>query len=527
MQLYVGIFVLLMTFVVGLGVIARRFTIPYPILFVIGGLLISFIPRLPSFTLEPNLIFFIFLPPLLYIQAFFTSWRDFRRELRIITSLAVGLVLATTFAVAWVSHELIPGFPLSAGFILGAIISPPDAVAASVIARKLSLPRRMVTLLEGESLVNDATGLLAFKISLAAVGVTTLTVHKIWLPEVFLYISVGGIVTGLIIGWGASYVRRLLINAEAQIVLTISLLTPFVSYLIADTLQVSGVLSVVTTGLFLGRQSTEVLSPTVRLEANAFWNMITYLLNGLIFVLIGLQLPTIVSGIRGESWTNLLFYAFVVNATCIVVRLLWVYPGAYLPCFLSRIMHPVQRPDWRQVFIVGWSGMRGVVSLAAALTLMPSAEFPEAHLVQFLAFSVILTTLVFQGLTLPVLIRRLGVGDDGSEAGEEREARQRMVSAVLEKMEEVRVEGKFPEDVMASVGEFYRERALALQDDLAEQLGWSDRRHHVLALRKLRRHMVETQRHTLVEMRRSGEISDDVMHKIERELDLEEARLRI
>jgi Na+/H+ antiporter len=525
MQFYAGIFVLLMAFVVGLGVIARRFTIPYPILFVIGGLGISFIPRLPSFTLDPDLIFFLFLPPLLYIQAFFTSWRDFRRELRAISLLAIGLVIATTVTVARVSHALIPNFPLAAGFVLGAIISPPDAVAASAIAHRLGLPRRLVAMLEGESLVNDATGLVAFKFSLAAVGVGMAVRNPAWLPGLFVYIAVGGIVTGLIIGWVISYIRRLLIEADAQIVLTISLLTPFVSYLTADLLQVSGVLAVVATGLFLGWQSPVVLSPTVRLELTSFWGLITYLLNGIIFVLIGLQLPTIMRGIQGESWPRLLFYAAVVNATCLLVRLFWVFPGAYLPRLIPRIRRTESPPDWRQVFIVGWAGMRGVVSLAAALTLVAGPLFPQAHLVQFLAFSVILTTLVFQGLTLPPLIRFLRVGDDGSAREEESEARQRIAAAVRKKMEEVRE--AYPEEVVASVENSYRERALALRDELAEQLGWSPRRHHVLALRELRLGMIKAQRHALVEMRRRGEIGDDVMHKIEHELDLEDSRLKI
>lgn len=527
-QFEVGIFVLLTSFVVALGVLARRLTIPYPILFVLGGLLISFVPHLPSFSLDPDLVFFLFLPPLLYIQAFYTSWRDFRRELRGILLLAVGLVIATTIAVARVAHGVIPDFPLAAGFVLGAIVSPPDAVAASAIAQHLAVPRRLVTMLEGESLINDATGLVAFKMSLAAVGATVAIGHSLWRPGLFLYVAAGGIVTGLAIGWGITWIRRWLMDAGAQIILALSLLTPFVSYLVADFLDVSGVLSVVATGLFVGWQAPFLLSPSVRLDANAFWGVITYLLNGLIFILIGLQLPIIVEGIRGESWPQLLFYALVVNATCILVRLFWVFPGAYLPRLLPSVRRSEPAPNWRHVFIVGWAGMRGVVSLAAALSLTVSPQFPQAHLVQFLAFSVILTTLVFQGLTLPPLIRYLEVGDDGSARREEREARQRMAEVALKKIEAARQASHYPDDVVALVESSYRERALALQEDeIADELGWSDRRHHVLALRKLRRDLVLAQRHTLVEMRRDGEIGDDVMHKVERELDLEEARLKI
>lgn len=531
LQLEVGVFVLLTTFVVALGVLARRLVVPYPIMFVLGGLLISFVPRLPSFSLDPDLVFFLFLPPLLYIQAFYTSWRDFLRELRAILLLAIGLVIATTITVAHVAHGIIPDFPLAAGFVLGAIVSPPDAIAASAIAQHLAVPRRLVIMLEGESLINDATGLLAFKMALAAVGTavgTTIVFSQaIWHPGLFLYIAVGGIVTGVTIGWIVTFIRRQLMDAGAQIILAISLLTPFVSYLAADFLDVSGVLSVVATGLFIGRQAPFVLNPAVRLEATAFWSIITYLLNGLVFILIGLQLPTIVQGIRGGSWPQLLYYAFVVNAACILVRLFWVFPGAYLPRLLPQIRRAEPPPDWRHVFIIGWAGMRGVVSLAAALSLTVSPKFPQAHLVQFLAFSVILTTLVFQGLTLPPLIRFLEVDDDGSAAREEMEARRRMSEVVQEKIAEARGGRQYPEDVLETVETTYRERALLLQEDkLADQLGWSDRRHHALALRKLRRAMVAAQRHILVEMRQRGEIGDDVMHKVEHELDLEEARLK-
>ena len=287
------IFVLLLSFVFGLGLLARRLSIPYPILFVIGGLFISFVPILPrQLTLDPDLIFFLILPPLLYIQAFYTSWRDFRFYLRSILLLAIGLVLVTAVAVAYVSHWLIPGFPLAAGFVLGAIISPPDAIAASAIAQRLGLPRRIVTILEGESLVNDATSLVLFKVSLvAAVALTTPAIHDLWMPGQFIYISAGGIVVGLVVGWVVSWVRRRVVDDGPQISLTASLLTPYVSYLLADRfLHVSGVLSVVATGLYLGRQAPEILSSTIRLQAQAVWEIIIYLLNGIVFVLIGLQL---------------------------------------------------------------------------------------------------------------------------------------------------------------------------------------------------------------------------------------------
>jgi len=523
------IFVLLLSFVFGLGLLARRLAIPYPILFVIGGLLIGFIPILPAqLTLDPNLFFFLFLPPLLYIQAFYTSWRDFRFYLRPILLLAIGLVIATTVTVAYVAHWLIPGLPLAAGFVLGAIISPPDAVAASAIAQRLGLPRRVVTILEGESLVNDSTSLVIFKVALVAVGAATPLIGHAWIPGEFIYVSIGGIAVGLVVGRCIGWVRRRVLDDGPQVFLTASLLTPYISYLLADQfLHVSGVLSVVATGLYLGWEAPGVLNSSIRLQAQAFWEMVIYLLNGIVFVLIGLQLPGILHSMEEHWWPRPFLYALVINAVCILVRLAWIFPGAYLPRLLSkRIREREEVPDWRQIVIVGWSGMRGIVSLAAALALQGYPDFPRPHLVQFIAFSVILTTLVFQGLTLPPLIRFLGVGDDGIPAREEIEARNHISKTVFDKIEEMRREEKFPASAIDTVENSYRERALILQDDLAEQLGWSDQRHHVLSVRRLRRLMIAAQRRALLGMRRAGLIGDDVMHKIEHELDLEEVRLK-
>ncbi len=522
------IFVLLLSFVLGLGLLARRLDIPYPILFVLGGLVISFLSILPhQLQLEPDLVFFLVLPPLLYIQALYTSWRDFYHHLRSILLLAVGLVTAITVTVAYVSHWLIPDFPLSAGFVLGAIISPPDAIAVSAIAQRLGLPRRAITILEGESLVNDATSLVIFKVGLAAIGVSASFVGDVWIPGEFIYVAVGGVAVGLVVGRGIAWLRRRILDDGAQISLTVSLLTPYISYLLADQfLHVSGVLAVVATGLYLGWESPEIVSSGIRLQARAFWGIIIYLLNGIVFVLIGLQLPGILHGMREPLWPGPVMYALVINVVCIVLRVAWVFSGAYLPHLLSKhVRKHEQLPDWQQVAIVSWSGMRGIVSLAAALTLAGYPHFPQPHLVQFLAFSVILTSLVFQGLTLPVLIRFLGVGDDGLSAREELEARNVMSSAVFDKLDEVRQEEKFPGSALEVVESFYRERALMLQDQLADELGWSSQRNHVLNVRRLKRMMIAVQRRALLAMRRSGGIADDVMHKLERELDLEEVRL--
>ncbi|HUB66597.1 MAG TPA: Na+/H+ antiporter [Candidatus Methylacidiphilales bacterium] len=525
---YAIIFVLLLSFIFGLGLLARRLAIPYPILFVMGGLFIGFIPDLPTLRLDPDFIFFIFLPPLLYIQAFYTSWRDFRRELRPIALLAIGLVFVTTVTVAYAAHWMIPDFPLAAGFVLGAIISPPDAIAASAIAQRLGLPRRVVTIIEGESLVNDSTSLVIFRVALAAVGMNggLSFIGRAWLPGEFLAVSAGGIAVGLAVGWLLRHVRQSIMNEGSQIALTVSLLTPFVSYLAGEVTHVSSVLAVVSTGLYLGWEAPGFLTSAVRLQAQAVWEIIVYLLNGFVFVLIGLQLPGILGGMQEHWWARPFFYAVVINLVCILVRIVWVFTGAYLLRLIKHIRQNEPRPDPRHIFIISWCGMRGVVSLAAALVLNAYPDFPRGHLVQFIAFSVILTTLVLQGLTLPFFIRLLGVDDDGTAAREERAARTRMLEAVLGKIAEERREEKYPTPALDNLEQIYRERTRALQDDLAGQLGWSDRLYYQLSLWRLQRVMILAQRDVLLALRREGIIGDDVLHKIERELDIEDVQLK-
>jgi NhaP-type Na+/H+ or K+/H+ antiporter len=341
----------------------------------------------------------------------------------------------------------------------------------------------------------------------------------------FSYIVVGGIAVGIVVGWLVGWVRRQLIDDGPQIVLTVSLLTPFVSYLAGDLAHVSGVLAVVTTGLYLGRSLPRAADPTVRLQSQAVWEAIVYLLNGMVFVLIGLQLPGILHHMREHWWPRPYLYAVAITLACILIRLAWVFPGAYLPRLLSRrIRQSEPAPDWREVFIVGWAGMRGVVSLAAALALNGYPQFPRGHLTQFIAFSVILGTLVFQGLTLPVFIRFFGLNDDGSARREEDEARHRMVETILEKITEARLGETYPEAVLAEVEHFYREHSIAEHDD---QPGHGDRHHHFTSLRQLQHTMILTGRHTLIALRYDNVIGDDVLRKIEHELDLEEARLRI
>src|SRR5213596_1347464 len=423
------ILVLLLGSVVTLSLLAQQLTIPYPILLVLGGLAISYIPALPSVKLSSELVLLIFMPPLLFAQAWMTPWREFWKYRRPIFLLAVGLVLFTTTAVAFAAQALM-GLPLSAGFVLGAIVSPPDAVAASAIAERFGLPRRVVRILEGESLVNDATGLVAYKFALAAVLTGTFSFAKASLQ--FVIVAVGGIALGWAVGLGSARIFERI--KDEAILITLSLLVPYVSYLTAERLEVSGVLAAVTGGLYLGRRAPQMLNASTRLQAGAFWDMLVFLLNSVVFLLIGLQLPTIWTSLSNYSVPMLLWYAIATWLVVILVRPIWVFPGAYLPRWLSRRIRQTEPdPGWRNVLIVAWSGMRGVVSLAAALALPATTasggRFPGRDLLVFLTFAVILGTLVGQGLTLGPLIKWLGVRPDRHEEKEEMKTRIALAEA--------------------------------------------------------------------------------------------------
>ncbi len=420
------------------GLVARKVHIPIPILFVIGGLLLGTVPKVPKVRLDPDLVFLFFLPPLLFPAALFTSWRDFRANLRPISLLAVGLVLFTTVAVALLAHYFM-GMPLAAGFVLGAIVSPPDAIAATAIAERLRVPRRIVTILEGESLLNDATALVAYRFAVLALATGSFSLARA--SGQFFVVGIGGIGIGLAAGWLAEQFHRRIDDAPIEI--TVSLLTPFAAYLSAERLGVSGVLAVVTTGLYLGWRLPEILSSQTRLRGGPVWEMVEYLLTGFVFILIGLQLPEVLGALANHpiSIRRLIWYALLIGLTVILVRILWVFPATYLPRMLSaNLRRRDPAPSWRHVTIVAWTGMRGVVSLAAAMalpiTLQDGTLFPGRDLILFLTFVVILTTLVIQGLSLPLLISWLGVKDDGSTEKEERDARLLANRAALDRLNE-------------------------------------------------------------------------------------------
>jgi monovalent cation/hydrogen antiporter len=529
--------------VVALATLATRLKIPYPILLVLGGSALGFIPGLPQVKLDPELVFLLFLPPLLYVSAIFTSWRDFRANVRAITLLAVGLVLMTTFVVAAVVHA-VTGLPWAAAFVLGAIVSPTDAIAATTVAQRLGVPRRIVTILEGESLVNDATGIVAYRVAVAAVVTGAFSAWEAGLQ--FVVGAAGGIAVGFAVGWLVVWARRHL-SEDPSVQNIVSLLTPFVAYLAAEELphslwerlhdligvpadlHFSGVLAVVTTGLYLGRKGPHIISSGTRLQGYATWELITFLLNGLIFILIGLQLRSVVARLDIYSAGELILYAFLVSLTVILVRILWVFPATYFPRWVSRRLRERDpAPPWRSVSIVAWTGMRGVISLAAALALPFQAsggQFPDRDLIIFLTFCVILATLVVQGLSLPALIRALGLEDDRLGEKEETHGRIQVAEAALERLEELGAEDWVREDTEERVRGLYtyRRSRFASRFD-GDPDGVEERSANY---QRLMVELLVAQRQRLISMRDEGSIGDEVMHRIEHDLDLEESRLEL
>ncbi len=414
----VEIVLALLAVAVGLGVLARRIGIPYPILLVIGGLVLSLQPWVPDITFDPQIIFLLFLPPLLYAGGFRTEWPEFRAQLRSITLLAVGLVLFSTAAVALAAHYW-AGLEWGPAFVLGAIISPPDAVAAVAVTQRVRVPPLIVTLLEGESLVNDASALVVLRVAIGAIATGTFSLVDAGLQ--FVVVSAGGIAIGIAGAWLVIQLHRWLDRrnlADTKLTITITLLTPYAVYLPAEHLHVSGVLAAVAAGLWVGSRCEKVFTQELYEEARAVWEWVDFLLNSLIFILIGLMLRQVLDGLDGGldlEW--LVKTAIGISLVVIVTRLVWMFPGAYVPRWLDRkiLGVPTPYPAWQGVVVVGWTGMRGVVSLAAALalplTLDNGTRFPDRSLIQFLTFWVIFATLVGQGLTLPLVIRWLGVSD--------------------------------------------------------------------------------------------------------------------
>jgi Na+/H+ antiporter len=513
----------LLIVVVALAMLAKKAALPYPVLLVIGGLALGFVPGLPGVRLEPDMVFLFFLPPLLYPAALFTSWRDFRANLSPIFLLAIGLVLLTTAFVAVVAHSL-TGLPWAAAFILGAIISPTDAVAATAIANRLRIPQRIVTILEGESLVNDATALVAYRFAIAAMMSGTFSFSEASLR--FFLVALGGTGIGLVVGWFASQVQRRLDDPPVQI--TISLLTPFAAYIPAERLHVSGVLAVVAAGLFLGWRTPQVLTYRTRLNLYVFWEMMVFLLNGLVFVLIGLQLPLLLHSFSGRSLKQVFWHGALISCATVVVRIAWIFASTNVLRLISislRKRDPY--PAWQNLAIVAWTGMRGVVSLAAALamplTLSDGSPFPGRDYILFITFCVILATLVLQGLSLPAVIRRLGVVDDGRAKVEERTARLKANEAALAYLGEV--DNQFPPDIVERLRVEYDDRIRQLEVCANTDGDGSDEL-MTPSYQRLQQDALDVERRTIIQLRDEYVINDEVLRRIQSDLDHAEARLR-
>jgi len=508
-------------------VLAYRTAIPYPILLVVGGGLLAFLPGLPDISLEPDLVLVIFLPPLLYAAAFFSSLRDLRANVWPISLLAIGLVIFTTVGVAVVAHGVVEGMSWEAAFVLGAVVSPTDPVAATSIASHLRAPRRYVTIIEGESLVNDSTALIAYRFAVAAAVSGGFNLADAGLE--FLAGATGGIAIGLIVGWLVAQVRRPIDDPQTEI--AISLFTPFFAYLPAEALDASAVLAAATAGIYLGWNAPRLITPATRIQAYAVWEVLVFVVNAALFVLVGLQLPAVLDALEGQATGQLVGDAALVCLAVIVVRFVWVVPATYLPRWMSRrIRERTPSPPWQGPVLIAWTGMRGAVSLAAALAIPATIDgggaFPQRDLIIFLTYAVILATLLLQGLSLPYVLRWLGVEEDDGDDHGEAKARLRAAKAAVRRINELIAEDWVREESAERLRALYEFRIRRFRarfddgDDGAIEAGSQ-------AYQRLRREVLEAERTEIIRLRNAGEIDDDVMRRVERDLDLEDTRLEV
>jgi Na+/H+ antiporter len=513
----------LLVAIASLAVVAGVLRVPYPITLVLGGTVIGFLPGVPTVELDPDIVLLIFLPPLLYGAAFFTSVRELRQNARSIAMLAIPLVFVTMAAVAAVAHEVM-GLGWAESFVLGAIVSPTDAVAPAEILRRVGAPRRLLAIVEGENLTNDWTALILYRFAVAAVVSGSFSLWKAGLE--FVASGIGGLLVGLAAGWLIRQVRSRIDDPPTEI--TISILSGYAAYLPAEELGFSGVIAAVTTGIYMGWYTPQLTTPVMRLQGVAIWEILTFLLNALLFLLVGLQLPGILDDLSGRSTGELLLWGVLVSVVVIAVRLVWMFTTPYLIRMIDRRESQRRRrvPAGRRL-VVGWAGMRGSVSLAAALAIPLRTDagdpFPERDLIIFLAFVVILVTLVGQGLTLRPLIDWVGIEDDGEESREDTLARRRVAQAALQRLDDLgEPDWIMPESVGRARQLFdYRQRRFGALEH-ADGDNFEDRAD---AWRRLMHELFDAQREALIELRNSGDIGDDVRRRVERDLDLEESRL--
>ncbi len=525
----VAVIILFLFAITFLGVLSKKYNFPFPIVLVFSGIAISLIPGLPVIALDPNIIFLIFLPPLLYNAAWYTSWHDFKASIKPISYAAIGLVLLTTTLVAIAVHVMIPGIGWPLSFLIGAIVSPPDAVAAASVTKGLGLKPRLVAIIEGESLVNDASGLIAYKYALTAVAAGNFFLWDAGLN--FLIVSVAGIGVGLLVAYTMYLIHKNFI-CDDTIDVVLTLLTPFASYLLAEHFHWSGVLAVVTSGLYLSFRSSEILTHQIRVMAYAVWDIIMFVLNGLIFILIGLQLRSVVSGTQDYSTSSLVIYGIVISLVVIVVRFLAVLPVEFFPRIFNSRKNKGEVFDGKNMVIFGWSGMRGVVSMAAALalpfTLADGSPFPHRSLVIYLTFCVILSTLILLGLTLPWIIKKLKI-EPHSIVLEEYDVRTEVVTYAINYIEENL--SLAPDELLNNIKSKYEVKYNRLQKtDLPSNYfgaGKTLSGNIFNEFTKMQIELIAVERKTLATLHKHGKASEEIIRKIERELDLEETRLSL
>ncbi len=531
------IIIFLLAVLISLSALIERIRIPQPILLVVAGLLIGFIPSLPDLALDPDIIFLIFLPPLLFDAASQTSWHDFKADIRPISALAVSLVFFTTFAVAATAHYLVPHFGWPLAFLLGAIISPTDAVAASGIIKGLNLNKRVMTILEGESLVNDASALIAYRYALAAVLTGNFILWKAGLQ--FLLVAGGGILAGIIVGYILVFVHKQVTN-NSLVETGMSLLTPYLAYIAAEEMHVSGILSVVTAGLIISWRSPEIFSYQTRMRTRVIWDTIVFMLNGFVFILIGLQLPAILKQVVNYSTRELVGYGVVISLVTILVRVLWVFAGAYVTkMFRSKKITEedanaeAEPIPWKNILIIAWTGTRGVLSLAAALALPlllnTGKSFPQRHLILFLAFVVIFVTLVVQGLSLPWLIRILHIKPDTSESKEQKELQLHILQSTIHF-----IDTDLPIRLDADAKKQLKNKYNTLADKLSKEIRIHQRYENkdipaplptVTPSLNAQIEIGKFQRELLIKIHKEGAFSDVAIKEVQRDMDIDDLKL--
>ncbi|HXH83771.1 MAG TPA: Na+/H+ antiporter [Candidatus Tectomicrobia bacterium] len=498
--------------------VARRLGIAYPIFLVIGGLLLGLVPGVPRIEVDPDVIFLIVLPPLLYIAAYFTPVRSLRANVGTIGLLAVGLVIATAAGVAVAARALIPGIPWSVAFALGAIVAPPDAIAATAVSSRLAVPRQIVTILEGESLLNDATALTLYRMALAVAfgGVFSPGAAVVTFAGAML----GGGAIGLALGWVIAHIRARIEDTPVE--MTISLLTPYAAFLLAERLGASGVIATVAAGLFLGHRGAQIMGADARLTGRAVWETLTFLLNGFVFIVMGLEIPHLLGALTPSAAIAAVGIGVALTLALVAIRALWIFASIFLPQRMRR------RPDaGKCALVLSWAGMRGVVSLAAVLALphtLPGGDaLPARETLVIVTVTAIALTLVGQGLTLPWVIRALGLGRDAGLREEEGRARQRLLEAATRRLDELEPVWAGHRPLLDQLRETYRHRSEHAERQRDSSTDGEDR--ELIEHREIRRTVLDAEREALLRLRADGEVSEEVLRDLERELDLEERRM--